>query len=110
MKETPKIYIIKQITDHNGKAREDGRYPLRIGRRFAFGLGEPSPSMVMAICYRPRQNDDYSGTLRTSIVQKVERIEEGTVVMTNKDKIFIFCKDGMIVTTKNSIYYFQEEE
>lgn len=93
MKEAPKIYIIKKITDLNENDRTDGRYPLRIGRRFAFGLGEPSPNMIMAICYRPRQSDDYSGTLHTSIVQKVQRTET-----------------QMIVTTKNSIYYFEEEK
>lgn len=93
MKESPKIYIIKKITDHNGNDKVEGRYPLRIGRRLAFGLGEPSPNMIMAICYRPCKNDDYSGTLHTSIVQKVQRIEH-----------------GMIVTTKNSIYHFEEEK
>ncbi len=93
MKETPKIYIIKRITDHAGNDKTEGRYPLRIGRRFAFGLGEPSHGMIMAICYRPRQNDDYSGTLHTSVVQKVAH-----------------NGDELIVTTKNSIYYFQEEK
>ncbi len=93
MKESPKIYIIKKITDHNGNDRTDGRYPLRIGRRCAFGLGDPSPNMIMAICYRPRQSDDYSGTLHTSVVQKIQRME-----------------DGIIVTTKNSIYHFVEEK
>lgn len=93
MKEAPKIYIITKITDHDGNDKTEGRYPLRIGRRFAFGLGDPSPNMIMAICYRPRQNDNYSGTLRTSVVQKIIR---------NEDKI--------IVTTKNSIYHFQEEK
>lgn len=93
LKEAPKIYIITKITDHNGNDKTEGRYPLRIGRRFAFGLGEPARNMVMAICYRPRQNDDYSGTLHTSVVQKV--IHDG---------------DKIIVTTKNSIYYFQEEK
>lgn len=92
VKEAPKIYIITKITDLNGNDRIDGRYPLRIGRRCAFGLGEPSPNMIMAICYRPRQNDDYAGTLRTSIVKKVQHIE-----------------NGIIVTTQNSIYYFKEE-
>lgn len=93
VKETPKIYLITKITDLEGNDRVDGRYPLRIGRRCAFGLGEPSPNMIMAICYRPRQNDEYSGTLHTSIVQKIQRIE-----------------DGIIVTTKNSIYHFEEEK
>lgn len=93
MKEAPKIYIITKITYHNGNDRVDGRYPLRIGRRCAFGLGEPSPNMIMAICYRPRQNDNYTGTLHTSIVQKIQRIEH-----------------RIIVTTKNSVYHFEEEK
>lgn len=93
LKEPIKIYIITKITDHDGNDKTEGRYPLRIGRRFAFGLGEPSPNMIMSICYRPRQNDEYSGTLRTSVVQKV--VHDG---------------DKIIVTTKNSIYYFQEEK
>lgn len=93
MKETPKIYLITKITDLEGNDRVDGRYPLRIGRRCAFGLGEPSPNMIMAICYRPRQSDDYAGTLHTSVVQKIQRIE-----------------NGIIVTTKNSVYHFKEEK
>lgn len=93
MKEAPRIYIITKITDLNGNDRTDGRYPLRIGRRFAFGLGEPSLNMVMAICYRPRRNDNYAGTLRTSEVKKIQHTEK-----------------GMIVTTQNSIYYFEEEK
>lgn len=93
MKEMPKIYIITKITDLSGNDRIDGRYPLRIGRRFAFGLGEPHPFTSMAICYRPRQNDNYTGTLRTSTVQKITRNEK-----------------ELIVKTQNSIYYFKEEE
>lgn len=92
MKEAPKIYIIKKITDHNGNDKLYGKYPTRIGRRFAFGLGDPSPNMNMAICYRPRKYDDYAGTLYTSAVLKV-----------------IHHDEELIVKTKNSIYYFAEE-
>lgn len=88
MKET-QMYIITKITDLKGNDRKDGRYPLRINRRFTFGLGEPMLGCKMSICYRPYRNQDYKGTLRTSIVTKIQ-VEE----------------DQLIVTTENSIYYF----
>lgn len=91
MREVVKMYIITKITDLMGNNRVDGRYPLRIGRKFAFGLGKPSLFCQMAICYRPRQEDTYQGTLYTSTVGKIE--DKGNM---------------MIVTTQNSVYYFQE--
>lgn len=88
-----KFYIITKITDLQGNDRKNGRYPLRIGRRCAFRLGFPSKFMKMAVCYRPRREEDYSGTLYTSEVEGVEEKE-----------------DKLIVTTQNSIYHFQELE
>ncbi len=84
-------YKIKRITDLYGNDRTDGRYPLRIGRRFSFGLGDPMLTCQMSICYRPYSNDDYKGTLRTTTVTKIDEIN-----------------DEMIVKTFNSIYYFKK--
>lgn len=84
------LHTIKRITDLDGNDRLDGRYPIRIGRRGKLilnGCGYP-----MVVEYHPRENEDYKGYLRTSIVEDIE-FEHGITK----------------ITTLNSIYYFEEE-
>lgn len=83
------LFEITKITDKNDINRNDGRYPLRIGRRcklHIYGVDN-----VMLIEYVPRENEDYSGVLRTSLVESLDE--------SNGD---------YKVTTMNSIYYFKE--
>jgi hypothetical protein len=84
------LYTIKRITNLSGLNRLDGRYPLRIGRRCKLILNGCGYSMVIEYC--PRENEDYKGYLRSSIVEDIE------------------AANGMTkITTQNSIYYFEEE-
>ena len=83
------LHTIKKITDLEGNDRLDGRYPLRTGRRGRLilnGCGCP-----MIIEYHPRENEDYKGYLHTSSVEEIEAANYTTKV-----------------TTRNSIYYFEE--
>jgi hypothetical protein len=91
-------YIIKRITDKNDIDRTDGRYPLRIGRRFKF-YELPYAGNVMYLEYQPRDGENYSGCLRTSLVEDVF----ASMPIDNEYKPYV------TVQTKNSIYYFEEE-
>jgi len=90
-----KLYTITRITDTNGNDRLDGRYPIRIGRRGKLilnGIG-----YMMIFDYRARENEDYQGYLKTSIVINQEIVSENGV-------------NTIKVTTLNSIYYLQQSE
>ena len=86
-------YIIEKITDLNGNPRTDGRYPLRVGRRFRFCF-EPQIGSCMRLEYCPRDGEDYSGHLKTSTVQTSQLTITG----------------GEVVTTKNTVYYLEPTE
>lgn len=88
---TDTYYKIIKITDEIGNQRTDGRYPLRIGRRFKFLL-TPEIGVCMLLDYKPRENEDYFGVLKTSSVQGI-------------------CYQGntVIINTYNSVYYFEKE-
>jgi hypothetical protein len=84
------LHTIIRITDLDGNDRLDDIYPLRIGRRgnmILNGCGCP-----MLFEYHPRENEDYMGYMRTSIVEDIE-----------------FAKDEIKIGTLNSIFYFEEE-
>jgi hypothetical protein len=83
------LHTIKRITDLADNDRLDGRYPIRIGRRCKLilnGCGYP-----MLLEYHPRENEDYKGYLRTSIVEDIEAVNGITKII-----------------TQTSIYYFEE--
>lgn len=87
-------YKIAGITHLDGKAREDGRYPLRIGSTVNMLNLEVRQCMVYE--YITDANGNLKqGHLRTSLVSEHEFIEE--------DKL-------LIVTTCNSIYYLEQVE
>jgi hypothetical protein len=83
------LHTIKKITDLEGNDRLDGRYPLRIGRRGRLLLNGCGCSMAFE--YYPRGNENYKGYLQTSTVTDLEAANYITKV-----------------TTRNSIYYFEE--
>lgn len=85
------LYEIDKITDTEGNDRLDGRYPLRIGRRFEF-FRPIVRGVPMILEYNPRDGEDYCGTLRTSTVQDIQ--------IDNDDHSYK-------ITTINTIYYFK---
>ena len=85
------IIDIKHVS--TGETRTDGRYTGRIGSEVEFCSEAPCIGLCMFLSYvKDNQGNPKSGILRTSIVRDVERTE-----------------DALIVTTMNSIYYFQNE-
>lgn len=83
------LFEIVKITHKDGTDRIDGIYPIRIGRRGILHLN--GCGQVAYLEYVPRDNEDYSGVLRTSIVEDLE------------------ASNGIHkITTMNSIYYLKE--
>lgn len=83
------LFEIAKITHKDGTDRIDGRYPIRIGRRCRLHLN--GCGYVAHLEYIPKHGEDYSGMLRTSVVEDIE-----ATVGVHK------------ITTMNSIYYLQE--
>lgn len=85
--------IIDIMHTDTGETRKDGRYPLRIGSEVEFCV-EPCIDNVMLLSYiKDNQGNSKEGILRTSTVKSIAR------------------KDSkIIITTKNSIYVFQDEK
>jgi len=83
------LFEITKITDKNGVDRTDGRYPLRLKRRCRlYILGCDAPLLAE---YAPRDDENYGGTLRTSLVEQLEAFQ-----------------GVWKITTLNSVYYFKE--
>lgn len=86
-----KLYEITNITDRDGITRSDSRHSERIGSKvtFFFPLSE---NATMLLEYKSdAYNKPKDGMLRTSIVEKIK-----------------IDGKNIIVTTRNSIYYFKE--
>lgn len=84
---------IKNITYANGETRTDGRYPLRIGSKVKFAYYLAKGACMLLDYIEDNQGNPKSGQLRTSSVQDFKEIE-----------------DEIVVTTRNSIYYFEKEK
>ena len=85
--------IIKNITYANGETRTDGRYPLRIGSKVKFAYYLTKGACMLLDYIEDNQSNPKSGQLRTSSIQDIKETE-----------------DEIIVTTRNSIYYFEKEQ
>lgn len=84
-----KILDIKSATTY--ETRTDGRYPLRIGSIIEF-YRKPIPGVPMTLEYvTDNQGNPKEGSLMTSAVVDVEE-----------------TKYEVVVTTRNSIYYFEK--
>ena len=84
-----KIFDIKSTQTY--ETRTDGRYPLRIGSTIEF-YRKPVPGVPMTLAYvSDNQGNPKEGYLVTSAVVDVEE-----------------TKYDVIVTTRNSIYYFEK--
>lgn len=84
---------IKDIHLKNtNKTRTDGKYPQRIGSNVEFYV-QPSIDNVMVLSYiTDNQGNKKDGILRTSLVKNI--VENETEV---------------IITTINSVYYFEKQ-
>ena len=83
------LYKLEGITLPNGKSREDGRYPIRLGSTYEILFLEEEKPMLLGYVLDNKGNSK-EGTLRTSTVKKYEYVED----------------DGLyIVETLNTIYY-----
>ena len=84
-----KILDIKSV--ETCETRTDGRYPLRIGSTVEFYM-KPTDGIPMVLAYvTDNQGDPKEGYLRTSSVVDIEE-----------------TKEHIVVTTRNSIYYFEK--
>ena len=73
------------------ETRTDGRYPLRIGSTVEF-YNKPIPGVPMTLSYiSDNQGNHKEGYLTTSMIVDVEE-----------------TKYEVVVTTRNSIYYFEK--
>ncbi len=86
-----KIYKIVKITHPNGEDRLDGRYPLRIGRKFRFYMNQVEIGNYAVLEYTPDYDDKYIGYLTTSMVRELRLDDNG---------------NGVLIT-RNSLYYFE---
>ena len=82
---------IKNITYVNGETRTDGRYPLRIGSKVKLAYYLTNGACMLLDYIEDNQGNPKSGQLRTSSVQDFNETE-----------------DGIVVTTRNSIYYLEK--
>lgn len=85
--------IIKNITYANGETRIDGRYPLRIGSKVKFAYYLTKGACMLLDYIEDNHGNPKSGQLRTSSVQDFKETE-----------------NEIIVTTRNSSYYFEKEK
>ena len=100
-----KLYKIKSIL-HNGRKgkrgepREDGRYPLRIGRIVELDVDNLIEGIPLILTYVKDENgDDYRGYyLQCSIIKQID-------ICKNND-----YGDHVCIETNNSIYEFEALE
>jgi hypothetical protein len=84
---------ICDITGKDDKTRTDGRYPLRIGSKVKFAYCLTKGACMLLDYIEDNQGNPKSGHLRTSIVESFKETE-----------------NEIVVTTRNSIYYFKKEK
>ena len=84
---------ICDITDKEDITRADGRYPLRIGSKVKLAYCLTNGACMLLDYIEDNQGNPKSGQLRTSIVEDIKETE-----------------NEIIVTTRNSIYYFEKEK
>ena len=84
---------ICNITDRNGAMRTDGRYPLRIGSKVKFAYCLTKGACMLLDYIEDNRGNPKSGQLRTSMVEDFKETE-----------------NEIIVTTRNSVYYFEKEQ
>jgi len=85
-----KFYRIKSITDLDGYDRDDGRYPMRIGRVCWFPLGVHTERRLVVQYYENADGTPNDGWMSTSTVTE-----------------FDMSADSVVVYTLNSIYTFE---
>lgn len=86
-----KVYKITNITDRYGETRTDGRYPLRIGSTISFLFPLKRNACMLFQYITDNTGAPKEGTLRTSAVRAISNSEK-----------------ELMVTTVNSVYYFEE--
>ena len=86
-----KAYKITDITDRYGETRTDGRYPLRIGSTISFFFPLEKNACMLLQYITDNTGAPKEGALRTSVVRDIS----------NRGR-------ELIVTTANSVYYFEE--
>lgn len=84
---------ICDITDKEDITRTDGRYPLRIGSKAKLAYYLTNGACMLLDYIEDNQGNPKSGQLRTSTVESFKETE-----------------NEIIVTTRNSIYYFEKEK
>jgi len=85
------MYKVISIRHLNGTDRTDGRYPLRIGRLCNL-FSDPEVGKCLYLEWvRNADGSLYSGWYRTSLVRQVERLCDGTVIVTTCNSIYSFC-------------------
>ena len=83
------LYKLERITRPDGRSREDGRYPVRLGSTYEILFLEKEKPMLLSYVLDNKGNSK-EGALRTSTVKRYEYVED--------DKLYI-------VETLNTIYY-----
>ncbi len=84
---------ICDITDRDDITRTDGRYPLRIGSKVKFAYYLTKGACMLLDYIEDNQGNPKSRQLRTSTVEDFKETE-----------------NEIIVTTRNSVYYFEKEK
>ena len=83
------LYKLEGITFPDGKSREDGRYPIRLGSTYEILFLEKDKPMLLGYVL-DNQGNDKDGVLRTSTVKKYKYVDN--------DELYV-------IETLNSIYY-----
>ena len=83
------LYKLEGITFPDGRSREDGRYPIRLGSTYEILFLEKDKPMLLGYVF-DNQGNEKDGVLRTSTVKKYKYVDN--------DELYV-------IETLNSIYY-----
>ena len=83
------LYKLEGITFPDGKSREDGRYPIRLGSTYEILFLEKDKPMLLGYVF-DNQGNEKDGVLRTSTVKQYKYVDN--------DELYV-------IETLNSIYY-----